>query len=402
MQGRKGGRLVGPYGARAVTAPVSSGPRDAKPLRVTLLAPQPPPMGGVARWASRFLAAAPAHGLEVTLINVSPRQADMTEDSRFRWGRSIHAIEILGTLHKNLRQCRPDVVHVTANLRWATLRDGAAVELAARHGVPAVFNIRGSNQMIAWRDALPGPARHALDHVLTRASAVVVLSEELQAYLRRTVPAARIERIPNMVEEVEPAIAPLLGPRGRRLRVLFVGWQMPGKGLSELAQALLPLDDLELVTVGGRATAAHALQATDMQGHLEALRNLGRWTDLGSLAPEQVLSVYHEADIFALPTYQEGMPNVLLEAMAAGLPCVVTPVGAIPDVVGHDRALLVPPRTVAPLTDALDRLARDPQLRLGLGSRARTHVRQAHGTDTILSSYRDLYEDLARGRVHSS
>lgn len=368
------------------------------PLRILLMAPVPPPMGGVARWASRFIAAAPAHGLDVRVLNVAPVKADRSESSRFRTDRAGEAFGILAKVERELRHHRPQVLHITSNLYWATARDGAALLLAARHGIPAVFNLRGSNQMVAWREGLPRLARFALDGVLKRAGAVTVLSVELESYLRDAVPGARIERISNMVEATSPAATPLLPARKCPIRVLFVGWRMPGKGVGELAEAVLDLPGVELVCIGDRVGAADAAAEAQMDRHLAALRATGRLLEVADLPPEQVLNAYHEADIFALPTYQEGLPNVLLEAMAAGLPCVVTPVGAIPDVVGTDRALVVQPREVAPLRAALARLAADGELRRTLGERARRHVAEKHSTVAVLGAYRQLYADLIQRR----
>jgi glycosyltransferase involved in cell wall biosynthesis len=119
--------------------------------------------------------------------------------------------------------------------------------------------------------------------------------------------------------------------------------------------------------------------------------------ETGRVSPEQATRSYREADVFALPTHREGFPNTLLEAMAAGLPCVATPVGAIPEMLEGEHGLLVPVGDVRALREALGRLVRDPGLRARLGQAVRERVGERYSLDAVMRRYRALYLELARG-----
>jgi len=372
----------------------------APPLRVALWAPVPPPLGGIGRWTLRYVDAAPAHGLDVQIVDISPRDAAFSERSAFRFGRARTAGRALWDLGRVLRRHRPQLCHVTSSLFWATPRDGAALALCRAAGVPTVLHLRGSNQFVEWREALPRLQRAGLDAVLGGATCVLVLSRELEDYLRRVLPGRRVERIGNMVDEPLPGAA-LLPPRGQgsagpRQRVLFVGAVTPLKGVGELAEAVLALPDVELALIGGSGGAIDPERRRAMDAHLARLRATGRLYEAGELPPEQVARAYSEADVFALPTHREGLPNVLLEAMAAGTPCVVTAVGAIPDVIQGELALQVPVGDAAALRSALARLLGDPALRADLAARARRSVLERYGVGVVMAQYRALYEDLLR------
>jgi glycosyltransferase involved in cell wall biosynthesis len=96
----------------------------------------------------------------------------------------------------------------------------------------------------------------------------------------------------------------------------------------------------------------------------------------GSLNSSEVRSQMARADVFVLPSLAEGIPVVLMEAMACAVPCVTCPVNGIPELVVNDRnGLLVTPGDVDSLAAALRRLIQDPALRERLAGAARDQVR---------------------------
>ena len=155
----------------------------------------------------------------------------------------------------------------------------------------------------------------------------------------------------------------------------------------------------DLAVVGGGATglgvALDAAEQSRMNDALRALQNAGRLLEVGEVTSAEVLRAYREADIFALPSYREGLPNVLLEAMAASRPCMATPVGGIPDILTGAGELL-PVGDVAAWTAGIDALARDEKRRAELGERGRARVVQSCGTDQVMAGYRAVYQQSLR------
>ncbi|MEK7165035.1 MAG: glycosyltransferase family 4 protein [Patescibacteria group bacterium] len=96
------------------------------------------------------------------------------------------------------------------------------------------------------------------------------------------------------------------------------------------------------------------------------------------------------ADIFVIPSVKEGMPYVLLEAMAAGLPIVATNVGGIPEIIKDGQTgLLVPPKNPEKLAAAIGRLIDDPGLRNKLATNARKKVKK-YSLSKMLAQYQEL------------
>src|SRR5205823_11325377 len=120
--------------------------------------------------------------------------------------------------------------------------------------------------------------------------------------------------------------------------------------------------------------------SADLERRIRAHRLEGRIRLAGPMDQAALYREYRNASVFCLPCRvsddgdRDGIPNVLLEAMASGVPVVTTPVSGIPELINsEDEGLLVPPNSPARLADALDRLLTSPELRdrLALAARAK-------------------------------
>ena len=162
-------------------------------------------------------------------------------------------------------------------------------------------------------------------------------------------------------------------PSRAGIDVLFVGRLVPVKGLHILVAALD-----RLLREGRSVLLRFAGDGPERPG-LErnvAQRGLNRHVIFeGQQNSDQVRALYQQADIFALPSFAEGIPVVLMEAMAMEIPCVTTRITGIPELIrdGVD-GLLVTPSNEQELAAAIARLCDDPQLRLRLGKSGRRRI----------------------------
>ena len=209
------------------------------------------------------------------------------------------------------------------------------------------------------------------------------------AGVRRAGLKQRASVLPNHVDI--DRFKPKRGEAGSANRLLFVGRLMPQKNVHALLEAVAPLKEFSLSIVG-TGLEREALEERCQRGDLA-----GRVRLLGPVPNEAVTALMQEASIFVLPSLYEGLPKVLLEAMACGLPVVASRVKGIREVVDDGRTgLLVRPEPEA-IRAAIVRLGKNARLRLRLGDAARKEVERRYSLKHVAALERRLHAFLAGG-----
>lgn len=178
------------------------------------------------------------------------------------------------------------------------------------------------------------------------------------------------------------------------VRILFVGRLVKQKRpelFIQLASRLsneLADTNLEFIVAGdGPLRADLERQATDL-----GLFENSRIKFVGELA--SMSELYLSSDVLVLTSDHEGTPNVLLEAMAHGLPLVATRVGGVPEIVAEDCGIVIEPRNVTALIDATRRLVLDKELREKMGQKGQLYVRKYHSIDYLRERLMGIYSKL--------
>jgi glycosyltransferase involved in cell wall biosynthesis len=173
--------------------------------------------------------------------------------------------------------------------------------------------------------------------------------------------------------------------------VICVGRLCTGKGYELLIESIADLAaqgrDVRLRLVGDGP------ERKSLQVLAQELSAEDRIVFEGSRNQNEVRSLYAQADAFALASFAEGVPVVLIEAMAMGLPCVATRITGIPELIrdGVD-GLLVTPAIRSELTEALSRLMDNPELRRQMGENARERIRERHEIQKCVRSLAAVFE----------
>lgn len=254
-------------------------------------------------------------------------------------------------------------VHVNMAERLSFFRKAAVIALCRALGVPVVLHLHAAQLHHACR-VWPRPLQALARWVFSLPSCCVVLGSAARRFVceELKVPATRIEVVINGVPE--PTEPRRDAAAQDMQRILFVGNLTERKGVSDLLHALaVPGFDhsrLEVTFAGGGDVGSYQEKARKL-GVGGFVRFAG-WSD-----QQQVSRLMARADVLVLASYDEGLPLVILEAMANSVAVVCSPVGEIPFVLTDGvNACFVQPGDVAGLAAALQRVLREPALRESL------------------------------------
>jgi glycosyltransferase involved in cell wall biosynthesis len=280
---------------------------------------------------------------------------------------------------------RVQLLHIHMAERGSVLRKGLAMALARLFGVPVVLHLH-AGQLHDQFDAAGPVERGLLRGAVGLADEVVVLGGFYRDFVQRAFAPRRVTILPNAVPG--PDTVPER-THGGPVRLLFLGRLVPIKGLAVLFEALASpalAGRAWTLTVGGDGDRAFYEVLAARHGLTARVRFTG-WLDRDGCRRE--LSA---ADALVQPSFAEGLPMAVLEAMAHGLPVIATPVGAVLDALADGgNGLVVPPGSAEELAAALVRLIDEPAFRHRLGAQARADYERRYTLAIYTERLIDIY-----------
>ena len=354
---------------------------------IGLVAPLPPQVGGVAGFAEWLLAHEDELGYRVDAFDLW-RPAGGEVGGRLSASAVRIQAELLPRFVRWSRKA-PKIVHYSVSHTGTGLaRDLLFVSILKA----------GGHTVLGHLHVIPdGRERvRALQALNRLVDGWVTLAPSSVAALSRI--GIQAEWIPNPIRIVPNGHRP--STEGGPLRLLLVGRYGERKGCPELIAALAR------VRADGVDATLRLVGREEYEGEERALRRgveehglEGSVEFAGVKNGSELVECYADAQVFCLPSRREGVPLVLLEAMAFGLPVIATPVGGIGDYVRQEETgLLVSPRDVDSIADAIATLARDPGMRVRLGEAGRELVQAQGGNHVLAKRWREVYDRLAAAR----
>ena len=303
------------------------------------------------------------------------------------WVKIFTALKAWVQVAALLKKLDAPLVHVQTASRGSFWRKWVVCLMARAAGRPYLIHLHGGG-FARFYEHESGPiARRFIRDTLEHAALVIALSEQWRARLLKISPRANVEVLHNAV--AIPAEIPERTLNEPEPVVLFLGHLLRDKGVYDLvrafAQVAAQFPRARLV-LGGIGNIVEVEQLATQLGIGERVACPG-W-----LGPQQKNAALGGSTVFVLPSYAEGMPMALLEAMSWGLPVIATPVGGIPQVVtSESNGLLIEPGNVAALAAALTRLLQDPALSGRLGRAARQTIEADFALDEALAKLTVIY-----------
>ncbi|MGC8658598.1 MAG: glycosyltransferase [Desulfomonilaceae bacterium] len=262
-------------------------------------------------------------------------------------------------------------------------------------GKPMVVSFRGDDGYLARDNRL---WRIFTKFVLRQAYFVTVVNSELLEIMRSLGASSSKLGIPRFGVD-NKVFFPAIKKRNTdtTVKIIFVGSLIPKKGLQDLINALADprFRGISLTIVGDGYHSDYLKRlAKEKLSHCEV-----EWK--GLTPPREVAKLMRESDILALPSYTEGSPNVVKEAMATALPVISTTVGGIPELICHNRTgLLYKPGDIGALQDCLSRLVSDPLLRREMGRLSKNVLDEAGlNWDTTALDFAEIFSRALRQKA---
>ena len=292
--------------------------------------------GGVNIWGKNTLNYYKEAEPDFTLDAVSyDRVFDVKEDSsvfeRLWYGFKEYGDAIKRT-KKQLRVKKYDILHLCTSAQLSLFKDLYVLKMARRRGVKSCIHFHfGRIPDLLTSNNWEGKM---IRKVCNTADTVIVIDQKSYDALIK-LGYKNVHYLPNPLSM--PIIKQIEATKGSVERqvnkVLYVGHVIPSKGVYELVEGCKRVDDIELHIVGTIDESVRNDLTT-----IAAIKGNGDWLKIrGGMSHEDVISEMLSSNVFVLPSYTEGFPNVILEAMACGCAIASTPVGAVPEMLNFGK-----------------------------------------------------------------
>lgn len=325
-----------------------------------------PVLGGMVTSCRILLASSLPSRVELDLL-------DSTQISNPPPGLPVRLARAVGKLVRfvgRLERRRPDAVLLFVAVGASIVEKGAMAWYARLRGVPVIIFPRGGSVVDDCRDS-------ALTRTWVRwsfrgARKIICQSESWQRFATDILGFAHsnvtVVRNWTATRELLTIGAQRTARPDSPVRLLFLGWLERDKGIFELIEACRRVASGRRFTldVAGEGNASAEARALVARHELTATVRFRGW-----LRGPDLIDALRHADVLVLPSWAEGLPNAMVEAMAAGLAVVASGVGAIPELISHRRSgMLVEPRDAGSLARALGEVIDDRVLREALALEA--------------------------------
>lgn len=356
---------------------------------VALVSLLPPPAGGIASWTENVLRNGLPGGFVPILV-----------DQGYRSGRAVFAgtidisaelrrtLAILASLVGTIYKYRPVIVHLNCHLsRRGIFRDLLCATVTRIAGVPLLTHYRGNISDFPSGHGYDIPL-YALKLLMRCSNVNVTLTVQSIRFARERIAVSTACLLPNFIDDDTLGLHVPASEPGRR-RVVYAGGITRAKGAFDIIEIARRIPDAEFVLIGHLGKEECRL--------LAAPANV---TVVGEVARNTLLEMMANSDLLLFPSYSEGFPNTVLEAMALGLPVVATMVGGICDMIEAERGgILKQAGDVDGLTDAVRRLLDQPEKRSSMGRFNREKCRREYAYSVVTPQLVQIYERIMGSRT---
>lgn len=335
-------------------------------LRILLISPLPPPAGGIATWTKLFINSSQSKRHVVDVVNTSI----IGERGNVFWKKNL-----LNELKRNILifyeakskiKKKYHIAHINSSCStFGMIRDYLCVRTARKSKLKVVVHFHcDTNYMVKGK--FP---EFIFSKICNDANQIFCLNQTSEHHIKSISNKIAI-KVPNFIDtnhidstthEISPKIKD----------IIFVGHVIKSKGCMEIISVANKLPHINFKLIGKVSEEFRAIKKPE---------NIQYY---GEVSKEEVINQMLLSDLFLFPTYTEGFPNAILEAMAIGLPIISTPVGAIPEIIEDKGGKIVEVGNIEGLLKAIEEL-QEPVVREGISTWNREKVKKYYKLDLVI------------------
>lgn len=341
--------------------------------------------GGINMWGANILSFYESCDSNVSIDPVSFDRIFYVNENTSVISRFIYAFRdyrhAIRLTKKKLSSGRYDVMHLCSSAQLSLIKDLYLLNYARKRKIKAIIHLHFGRIPELFKK---NNWEAKLLKKVCRAANIIIVMDENSYYTLQNYGFKGVHFLPNPLSpSIIKSINQVKVTKRSYRKLLFVGHIIPSKGVFELIEACATIPDVELHLIG----AIDQTVKMSMTNLAKEVNFDGKLYIIGSLPHDEVIREMLTAAIFVLPSYTEGFPNVILEAMACGCPIVATNVGAIPqmlDIESEDNCgICVPPKNVSELKKAIIKLLVDRKYASQCGQNAKNRVFEQYSMPTI-------------------
>lgn len=348
-------------------------------MKIILVSPIPPPAGGIATWTKMLLDSKQCSENDVQLVNtavIGNRTKNLKKKNILSELKRTYSI--LSNLKRKLKNTESAIIHLNCPCsKTGLIRDYLCAKIAKKNRKnKLVVHYRCDvTYMVKGKIAL-----FFFKKLTKKADKIITLNEVSKKYINDILNIDSVI-LPNFIDDnnfelnTESSISEKIGV------ILYAGHVTKQKGCDTIIEIAKELPQIEFRLVGYIS---------------DEIKNIPRTENvklLGEMSKEETLMEMKKADIFLFPTHTEGFPNVVVEAMASGLPVISTTVGAIPDMLEEHGGILINDFNSRKYVEAIKNL-QDKKIRKEISEWNKNKVKRCYIKDEVINQLFEIYGEL--------
>ena len=344
-------------------------------INVCLVAPVPPPIGGIALWTSNIINY-PQNDVNFIVVNTNVSKHPAKKRTLF--DRTIVSgmkmLKIYKQLKRVIKTQKIDCVHVATSGSLGFIRDKLIAKLCDKYDVKLIIHLHfGRIPQIIEANNKETKLFYKISQM---ASNIVCMDSKTYMSI------SQLNNISNKLSYIPNPISykcKYITQDKKEKKIIYVGWVIKTKGIEELIDAWNTVgnnhSDWSLEIVGAFSD--------DYMRQITQRINTSNLKFIGEIEHDNCLKKIEQASVLVLPSYTEGFPNVVLEAMMASTVVIATNVGEIPEILSNNSGIVINHHSVEDIISALEELINNQKKREELASNAYKRVNENYTIDRV-------------------